>query len=293
MAFSPLGECALPIIEAHDYWLECDPINGGVVRRLTWRGTDILRPSMLGDTDPLGCGMFPLVPFSNRLLHDVPSSNGPLRLPRYLQDCDFAIHGFGWQRDWQVAHYDTSAVELILEDHTSPWPSAYRAVQRFALDESGFRSSISLANIGDEALPAGIGFHPYFPKADCEVAMRAHTKWEHDARGLPGIAQEAEWRDGQAIKIGGVRLDHSYSDWDGKAKLVWPSRGLCVEIEADETLRELVVYSPEEDFFCIEPVSHLTNAMFADQPDKQRGWKTLAPGETVSAVMTISASVLG
>ena len=280
------------VLEGGDYRLTFDADAGGILRSLTWRGLDLLRPSPDGSSDPLQSAMFPLVPFSNRLSAEPLIDGVAASLPRYIEGEPFAIHGFGWQLAWEVAEEGPSMAELHLEDERSPWPSSYRAIQRLALDENGFTANLCISNKGTAPLPAGIGFHPYFPVGDAEMAMGIEGKWEKDSRGLPESLVPSGWERGAFKNVGDTRLDHSFSGWDGTAHIRWPVRNLSVELTASGTLREAVIYVPDDDYFCVEPVSHLTDAMFAKDPAKQRGWRVLAPGQTLSGSMTLSASTL-
>ncbi len=276
-------------IESEGYRLECDPSNGGVLSSLTWFDCDVLRSSVGGCEDPLQSAMFPLVPFSNRLSEDVVVNGGSISLPRYLQDSELAIHGFGWQKEWLVEELTERTLRIALIDSESPWPSAYRAEQDLSVGKDGLVAKLSLTNIGTEPLPAGIGFHPYFPRQDCLMSMGLDSKWEQDELGLPSQEVCSGWKPQDHVAVAGQRLDHSFSGWNGVAQLRWPARNLAVEVVADHTLRELVIYSPKEDFFCLEPVSHLTNAMFATEETKRRGWRVLDPGCAMTGTMKLKA----
>ena len=74
--------------------------------------------------------------------------------------------------------------------------------------------------------------------------------------------------------VGDVALDNCFEGWDGTAVLTWPDRRLT--IEADSTFRHAVVYTPlGESFFCVEPVSHMNDAI------NHSGMRVLDPGETL------------
>lgn len=278
-----------PIIESDGYRLECDPVHGAVLRSLTWRGKDVLRAAQRNRDDPLQSAMFPLVPFSNRLSEDLVIDGEKTSLPRYLGDCEFAIHGFGWQKEWSVSEQSESSLTLVLEDEDSPWPSSYRAEQRFTIDCDGVHARLTVTNTGSQPLPAGIGFHPYFPRHDCLMAIQLDARWEQDERGLPLQKVQPGWGRFAHTPVAGERLDHSFSGWNGVARLRWPTRNLAIEVVADSALRELVIYSPNEDYFCLEPVSHLTNAMFAETREKRRGWTVLEPRQSLTGTMSIRA----
>lgn len=276
-------------IESEGYRLECEPGKGGVLRSLTWFGRDVLRAAGANCDDPLQTAMFPLVPFSNRLSEDVVVNGRPVCLPRYLQDCDLAIHGFGWQKEWQVEQLTKRTIRIALEDSHSPWPSAYRAEQELSVGKDGFVVKLTLTNNGTDPLPAGIGFHPYFPREDCLMTINVGSKWERDELGLPFQPVSSGWEQHDHVSVACQRLDHSFSRWNGVAQLRWPTRNLGVELTTDQSLRELVIYSPKEDFFCLEPVSHLTNAMFANEETKRRGWRVLDPGCKMTGTMRLRA----
>lgn len=276
-------------LKGGEYRLVFDPEAGGIVRSLTWRGLDLLRVGPEGSQNPLESAMFPLVPFSNRLSEEPVIDGVCVTLPRYIEGEALAIHGFGWQKRWEVAREGPNTVELCLEDGSSPWPGSYQAVQNFALGEGGFVANLSITNIGTAPLPAGIGFHPYFPRADAEMAIGLESRWDKDGRGLPQEFVPSGWNKEEFRRVSATRLDHSFSGWDGAAQIRWPARNLAVDLTASDTLREAVIYVPEDDYFCLEPVSHLTNAMFANDAAKKRGWRVLAPGETLAGSMTMRA----
>lgn len=275
-----------------NYRLVCDPENGGQVAELTWRGEHLLRPSSSDARDPLHSACFPLVPFSNRIAGDLPTVGGDIELPKAMQGEPFAIHGFGWQRSWLVASHAEARIELEFEDNGKHWPSPYKARQLFELTDDGAQITIAVQNCGDMAMPAGIGLHPYFPRGDCRLRINAGQIWEQDTRGLPQAASSDHPLASADAVMREIRLDHSFSGWDGRAKLEWPGRQLSLTLCSGETLRELVIYSPEEDFFCIEPVSHLTNAALATSPAMRQGWRELAPGEELAGTMTLTAQPL-
>lgn len=279
------------IIEQADYRLAVDPAAGGAVRSLSWRDHDILRPAPADARDPLLMASFPLVPFSNRIAAPLHGSAGPLHLPRYMPELPHPIHGFGWQRAWQVAGSSPERIDLMLEDRDSPWFQPYRAHQSMRLDATGFHCSISVENLGAEQMGAGIGLHPYFPRGDCILSIAAGRLWRKQG-DVPAQPSDDHPFSNGAVAMAPVRVDHSFSGWDGVAELSWPSRSVAATLTASPTLRELVIYSPDEDYFCIEPVSHLTNAAVATHPELQCGWRDLAPGEMLTGSMTLSAREL-
>ena len=108
---------------------------GGTIARFSWRGHDILRPApdtaiSEGVARQMGC--YPLVPYANRI------GNAKLivgaqcwQLRANAPPEAHALHGFGWQRAWQIASHSSSAVSLLLQHEPDiDWPFACEATQK-------------------------------------------------------------------------------------------------------------------------------------------------------------------
>lgn len=279
-------------LENGDFSLCLAPEHGGVLRSLKWRGEDLLRLAGGPVEDPLQSACFALVPFSNRIGGELPSENGRVSLPKEMEGEPYAIHGLAWRRPWLVEYASESTIRLYFTYSGPHWPTAFRSTQTVEIGPDHVSISITLSNTGSIAFPAGIGLHPYFPRGDCRLSIAPEMMWDKDPRGLPFRASPDHPLSGGVAEMAAVRLDHSFSGWDGKADLIWPSRRLGLALDASETLRELVIYSPEDDFFCIEPVSHLTNAALSTNVALQRGWRMLQPGEEIAGRLVLTPRLL-
>ena len=84
--------------------------------------------------------------------------------------------------------------------------------------------------------------------------------------------------------VADLALDHCFSGWDGGATV--SDARFTVQIASD--LRHLVVYTPQsKPYFCVEPVSHLSNAV--NRPDPlAHGLRALAPGQLQTATMSLT-----
>ena len=87
-----------------------------------------------------------------------------------------------------------------------------------------------------------------------------------------------------------IALDNCFVGWRRRAVIEWPESDARLVMTADAPLDFLVVYTPPgRPFFCVEPVSHVTDAFnlaAAGRPDT--GARALEPGETLRAVVTLS-----
>lgn len=270
------GDSSLVLVPEH---------GGGILGWLHGR-TPVLRHAdsravIPGNVRELGC--FPLVPYSNRIAEGRFTFAGrPCQLALNFGDHPHSIHGIGWQRAWQVTQAAGDAATLSLRHAPDPdWPFAFTARQRFQLTPAALHVALSLTNEHDAAAPAGLGLHPYFPRGAATLRFRSDSVWRNSPDLLPEtrIAVPPEWDHTHGRTVGEAALDNCFAGWDGTATLAWPDRTLT--IEASAIFRHLIVYTPPgQDFFCVEPVSHMNNAI------NHGAMHRLAPNETLQGEIT-------
>ncbi|MEO7247602.1 MAG: aldose 1-epimerase [Novosphingobium sp.] len=277
---------------AGDYRLALDPLRGGSLAALTWRGEALLRPTCGPSILDTAC--FPLVPFSNRIANGKFTVGGrevcvAANMPG--SDHPHPMHGFGWLTEWRVV---TAAIDAaVLEHHHQggEWPWPYRARQTFALSAEGATFTLALENLGVTPMPAGLGFHPYFPRdADTRYLGLHRGEWKNSPDCLPVSLDEkvqaADWW--QGAPVSSRLIDTAYTSREGALQIDWPSRGLGLTITPSDNLPFTVVYTPEgEEYFCVEPVSHMTDAVNSTLPDSGLRW--LEPGATMTITMQLTA----
>jgi aldose 1-epimerase len=272
------------------------PHIGGAITRFRWRGRDVLRPAdpaCLSDGDPLLASSFPLVPFSNRVADARFAFHGQVhQLERNLPPEPHAIHGQGWQSPWAVEQASADRAGLTFAHAVSGTPLDYRARQTFALHDAGLEIALKLTNAGAVPMPAGIGQHPYFIRTD-GVALRARLDhvWLPDERKIPQqrVPLPAAWDFADGLRLAPLDLDHCFGGWDGRAELHWPELDLTLVIEAGPVFRHLVIYVPPgQDFFCIEPVSHVNDGFnMLERGVEGTGVRVLAPGQTLAGAIRL------
>ena len=265
------------------------PEVGGAVAGFAVAGREVLRPMARGATDALLTASFPLVPFCNRIPNGRFSFEGrEVVLPPNLGDHPHALHGQGWRGVWTVERAEDGEAVLSYDHPAGDWPWAYRAEQRFVLGESGFRAELSVTNTGAATMPAGLGFHPYFPRREGEVLTAANDGvWLIDTEVLPTIHHpgpwEADWATGAAVEGHGL-IDHCYTGWDQRAVLSAPGQPDTV-ITASPECRWLHVYAPPgEGYLCVEPCASRPNPFGAGET----GMVALRPGESRSIWMEVA-----
>lgn len=253
------------ILSAHGWHLEVMPTLGGSITRLDHRDNAVLRPAMGVPESPLDCACFPLVPYANRIAEGRFSFGGKIyALPRNFGDHPHSLHGVGWQAAWAVGERRSDAIRLQ-HDHVGDarWPWSYRAEQMITLEPDCCRIELRVTQMAPDTVPLGIGLHPYLP-AGPTTALRMHARsvWLSDSTLLPNreapVDHFGAWGGG-ALVAGNQLIDNCYAGWSGNAVITQPWGSIEIDaIGADNAH----LYRPsDEPYFCIEPVSHLPNAI--------------------------------
>ena len=275
------------------------PEAGGGVAWLRKDGVDILRPASARNgaaPDPLDMAAFPLIPFSGRIRNGAFTWNGrAVRLPANFPPEQHAVHGHGWQAGWEATHIAPSAVTLQYRHEAGDWPWPYLAEQRFVLSRGGLSLDLSLTNLSDEAMPGGIGWHPYFPRGDAHLSARLPYRWEPDERLIPvqRIACDGGRQPGLPGEAGALDFDHPFEMEDGIFEIRWPARNMKLRLHTDDRLRFLILYVPPgRDFFCAEPVSHVPDMVNLAAPARETGLVRLEPGQQMHGSLSLWAETL-
>ena len=264
-----------------------EPQLGGCIAGLWLDGIPVLRST----TGPLASarqsGSYPLVPFSNRIERATLQWQGTSH-PLVNNDAPepHAIHGVGWQRPWSVLDSDDSFAMLAYEHRAdASWPFAFDSSQVLRLRGKALELTLSLTNQSAQPAPVGLGWHPFFVKRPgSRIAFEASGRWEMGPDKLPTTRSPSPGLDADTATLD---VDHCFDGWTGLVTL----RDSLLKIAVRSDLRRLVVFTDRSrDVIAIEPVSHVNNAinLVAAGADGQAlGLRTLPPGETLTASMSI------
>ena len=270
--------------------LTLDPRNGASVREFDFLNADGDWVPALQPTDPAnpsadGAAMFPMVPFANRArgnflgigsarIHLSRNTAGPL-----------AIHGFGWQRAWRVVQQDTCSCTLVV-DVDRDMPLRFEARIAVKLDREGAEFALEVTNPNPEPIPAGLGWHPYFPQLPgTTLRFDCTTFWLQGPDDLPTfplrVPPELDFSAARAVPDSW--RDNCYEAWSGRAVIEQPDLGYRLEMSADPPLNHLMFYAPQTGVFALEPQSHVSGRTCVSED----GLVEIHPGGMLAARMRL------
>ena len=263
------------------------PSLGGALLWFAADGADLLRRSPDEATDALETASFPLVPYANRIAHGrFTFDESTCQLPLNFGDHPHSLHGFGWQTGWAAVETSERHATLVHAHRgDAGWPWAYRAEQKVVLTQGSLSLLLTITNEGDRPMPAGLGFHPYFA-ADTGTRLQfdAESMWLSTPDMLPERETAADtlgdWSQPAPV-LGDSLIDNAYGGWGGVAQ-VMRSDGLRLELTGEGTDWLHVYRPPGFDFFCLEPVSHMPDAIH------RGGMAVVDPGQQSRIGMTIA-----
>ncbi len=263
------------------------PDLGGSIAGLWFDGLPVLRstePEALERARLAGC--YPLLPYSNRLGYRRFRWHGKEYTTQHnFDDSPHSVHGIGWQRAWTLeSAREHDAVMHLVHAGDADWPFPFEARQVISLTDEGVNLGLAISNTGTRPAPFGLGWHPYFPKRSrSRLHITLTERWDSDASGLPTRRVPQAGIDGDLAHLD---FDHCFEGWSGAARM----RDEKLVLRLSSSLSHLVVFTPPlKDYYCVEPVSHVSNAIHMAEPAKA-GLRSLMPGEHMEAWMKLELS---
>jgi aldose 1-epimerase len=277
---------------------------GAGMRAFEWHGVPYLET--YDDTPPLGCGAV-LVPWPNRVAGATWEYEGK---PQHLEVTEpakgNAIHGLTRHQPWRAVVREAATITLATDIPAQPgWPVPLHTSITYSLDERGLTIEHTVANVGDQPVPFGVGCHPYpraglSPRDECALQLAAHTVLPLDPESMipsgPATDVAGTVADFRApAPLAGVALDTPFGDCrpaaDGLVhhRLTGPSGG--VELWAEPVFGWVQVFTPNTfpgsgSAIAIEPMTCPPDAL-----NSGVGLLTVEPGKTWSGRWGISPLV--
>lgn len=265
-----------------------------------------------------------LAPFANRVcgrLEDgcleVETGNGPARLAPNgdAGTVPFAIHGLILNTPSTEVRSQPGAVEGVVElGDDGAWPSVIRLHIAWRLSATALDLEVTARNIGEDAAPVGLGWHPYFrlPSGDrtaarlCVPAASRAVVNNYQAvlptgevEPVAGTAYDFNAPGGRPL--GGLFLDDCFLDLargpsgDAVVALTDPASGLKLHVSsASPQVQAFQIYAPtDKPFVVIEPQFNLADPFGSVWGDRPTGMVHLKPGAEVAYHAQVAVAPAG
>jgi aldose 1-epimerase len=258
------------VIELSVHAAQCtiSPEVGGRIATLTVHGRQLLRGPD-GRSDPMTWGSYPMAPFAGRVRAGRFEFDGH-DYQLELNHPPHAIHGVAFTQPWSVRDVGPTFVAMSCGLDSDHWPFGGSMCQQIELFPD--RIELTLAITADDlALPAQVGWHPWFVKPD---SARIEFEWMYirDEAGIPTgelvVAPPGPWDDCFVQLRTPIEL--RYDD-------------LAVQIDSD--CDYWVIYDEPVDATCVEPQSGPPDGF---NSVAEHAFTRLEPGEGLHRTMTIS-----
>ena len=252
------------------------PDDGGRIAQLTVDGHHLLvtrpqdEPGGTG-VDPISWGSYPMAPWAGRVRDGRFEFDGrTYQMP--INHAPNAIHGTVFAEPWSVSDVDDHSVTMTraLGDH---WPFGGVAHQRIEVFADRLTCRLGVT-ADDLAMPAQVGWHPWFVKPD-EATLSFATMYRRDDSHIPT---------GERIPAPEGPWDDCFVDMLEPVELRW--EGLTLHVTSD--CSHWVIFDQLHHATCVEPQSGPPDGFnHAIEPGS---FTRLEPGETLERTMTVSWS---
>ncbi|MEE9320278.1 MAG: hypothetical protein V3U76_07535 [Granulosicoccus sp.] len=249
------------------------------------------------EDSPLPAANFHMLPYSNRIRDGKFEFEGK---SFQLDKADsHAIHGALRKQPWKVLEQSANSLTCHIDTRELPsvnWPWPMSSNLTYKLDGKRLLATMTLDNIGNSNMPAGMGWHPYFirkikgaspvltlPVDGVFPAAAGEILPSGAAEALPA---ELDFRYPRALDPN-QRIDCCLSGLNGDVRIDWPDAALALNMHCSELCRYLVFFNPNMPHFAVEPVTNATDAFNLEQRGIAAGIRVLAPGESLSASMEL------
>jgi aldose 1-epimerase len=275
---------------------------GGRLARLSWQRptgvvVDIVVPLTTGLAPPRWpkAGAYPLIPYANRIAHGRLSFLGRVHEVAPHPDAHpHSLHGHAHLVPWICVKTGDAQADLFLAcARSEAWPWAFEARQRFVVQKDELIVSLSLRNVDRVAMPAGLGWHPYFAAStSARLVFDAEEWWPDASDHLPlGYPRPLDPDLRSPLVVPDRDLTAYLGRWSGEVQF-FRKDGVRITVLADKIFGHLVVHRPADAaYLCIEPVTHVADGFnLAASGVRGAGLHVLGPGDELTGTVRVTLS---
>ena len=262
-----------------------DATSGGRLRSIVMAG----RERLLGEPAPgadrsMGWGCYLMAPFVGRVRNGELSWGG-LTTTLPINAGAHAIHGAVFDRPWDVVSQTSESVTLACGFDRARWPFRGSMTQTVAITRG--RLTLEAEILAEEAMPAAIGWHPWFRKDGYDV--RVGVQSDSVLRLAPDLIPTGELAPVDTRtdlrtrpSLGDRRLDDVYASVASPVVVEWPDLELVIAF--DRPVSAVVVYNHHPQAACVEPATAWPDSIrLAGSGRTDTGLVSLAAGERLRA----------
>jgi aldose 1-epimerase len=179
----------------------------------------------------------------------------------------------------------------LRHDADQDWPYDFVATLNILLAEDVLSQQLTIWNTDKRRMPAGLGFHPYFP-VDDGTGLQAnwHGVWETSPDYIPVEHRPLAQRG--AILPARWTVNHCFTGWDRQAVLVYDQHTVTLQGGANCGFVQCYQPGPGSGFIAIEPVTHVPNAHHIETAlPGETGLRYLEPNESLATTMSMAAAI--
>jgi len=263
-ALDPLAPGALIRLASGPLAVDVAPAAGGRIAQIVHDEISWLLGYSEHNAAMIAWGCYPMLPWAGRIRHGRFAFEGhAYQLPLNLGE--HAIHGVGFALPWRVEAASATHAELSLQlPEDARWPFGGSARQRIDVEDNALRMQLSVT-AGERAMPAVIGWHPWFCKPD-RIEFNPSRFYPRDAEGI-------------AVRSVGELPPGPWDDCFVNDEPVLIERA-GQRLRLVSSCRHWVVYDETAKAACFEPQSGPPDA-FNLEPTR------LAPGSSIAATFAL------
>ncbi|MGB8452193.1 MAG: hypothetical protein WCD89_07655 [Anaerocolumna sp.] len=208
------------------------------------------------------------------------------------------MHGFAKHVAFEITKKEISEAEVILKgtllwdekrDGFLEFPFKSRLIIELSIHEREILYRYTIVNESSGVLPFGFGLHPFFHSEKGQETIRVFSDYvmEMTNEKLPTgkllPVKETAFDLKKGKKVSEQEYDHVYTVSENPAAVI-AYKNFELILEASEEFGHIVVYTPQENFFCIENQTCSTNAhnLYAKGFEKESGLLFIEPGDKKS-----------
>ena len=131
----------------------------------------------------------------------------------------YLTHGNGFSGGWTVELSASAGAELSLTSH-GPGPFRYAARASYGLQAGALTKRLTIANLGAEPLPFGLGFHPWIVR-EADTRLKAKAEWvvletaDHLPSSMAPVSSHPQWDFSERRSLPSRWINNAFLTWDG------------------------------------------------------------------------------